>query len=76
MLQKRIEEQKKQNEASVKQQTQNKISSQNNYKKPAANTISSGEKIASQMVKIAGSSIGKSLGRNLVRGLMGSLFGR
>ena len=54
----------------------NKISSQNNYKKPAANTISSGEKIASQMVKIAGSSIGKSLGRNLVRGLMGSLFGR
>lgn len=75
MLQKRIEEQNKQKEANAKQQhepVQNAIKKTNSSPKGK----SSGEKIASEMVKIAGSSIGRSLGKNLVRGLMGSLFGR
>lgn len=76
ILQKRIEEQNKQKQETLKQQNQSKPNNQNNYKKPSSNTKSTGEKLASEVVKIAGSSIGRSLGRNLVRGLMGSIFGR
>ena len=76
MLQKRIEEQNQQKEDIKKQQ--DKSSSENNYKKTSSTpkTKSSGEKLAGDIAKIAGSSIGRSLGKNLVRGLMGSLFGR